>query len=264
MLFSADHSESMLYLYFHEFYREVVRLKRLIREGGVPSDNGQIDTQILEQVTPAYIQHCLLPILERQRADAAQRGGEYGATLYREAQYLMVTLADEIFLHRVNWHGKEAWRSNLLEARLFDSYIGGERLFKHLDKLLQERNPVYADLGRLYLITLSLGFQGKYRNSPDEGVLDGYRRQLFAFVAQRSADGLQEYFTLNPDKHLFPSAYAFTLKEPTNRRLPPLRFWYLLLFLVIMGLLLSSHLLWHHFTDDLSVLMNQILQERGL
>ena len=86
---------------------------------------------------------------------------------------------DEIFLHIVEWDGVEIWHNNLLETRLFDSYIAGEQVFRHLDKLLQERNPVYADLARIYLIALSLGFQGKHRNTSDTQQLDKYRQQMF-------------------------------------------------------------------------------------
>ena len=80
MLFSSERSESLLYMYFHEFYSEVVRIKQQIKSGGI--QGGDSDSKMVASVTPSYIQQQLVPILERQRADASHRGGEYGATLY--------------------------------------------------------------------------------------------------------------------------------------------------------------------------------------
>lgn len=273
MLFSADHSESLLYLYFHEFYSEVVRIKELVQNNGVvlnqensapgvpttvsqPSPN-QISPA---RVTPSYIHQQLLPILERQRADAAQRGGEYGATLYREAQYLMAALTDEIFLHSLEWDGRDAWREHLMETRLFNSYIAGEKVFRELDKLLKDNNPVYSDVARIYLIALSLGFQGKYRHLPENGDLDNYKHRLYSFITKNNAERLHEYLHHNPNKHIFPDAYSYTIKESKRQELPSLRPWGVALLLTVAGLLVASYFLWHHHIDPVQKITHQILQ----
>ncbi len=263
MLFSANYSESLLYTYFHEYYSEVVRLKQLIKAGGlvIPRQGGE-QTEASTRVTPAYIHHRLLPILERQRAEAAHRGGEYGATLYREAQYLMVALTDEIFLHRLAWDGREEWRNNLLESRLFDTYIGGERFFQNLDRLLTERNPVYADLARIYLIALSLGFQGRYRHTPQTEELERYQRELFTFITKRNPDGLYQHLHYDEDKRLFGEAYGYTIKESKTRPLPSARRWFIILGLVILGLLAISHFLWQYHTAPLFETTETIMQEK--
>lgn len=262
MLFSADHSESLLYLYFHEFYSEVARLKKRIASHGIATSSHvqQGDEDIDVRVTPAYIHQQLLPILERQRADAAQRGGEYGATLYREAQYLMAALTDEIFLHTLEWEGKEDWRSHLLETRLFSSYIAGDKVFKNLDTLLKESNPVYSDLARIYLIALSLGFKGKYRKLPEEGQLERYKHQLYSFITQNNPERLHEYLHFNPDKHLFPDTYAYTINEEKRKSLPSLFPWAAALAASLAILLVISYFLWHHHTDPLHQMTEQIFQ----
>lgn len=258
MLFSSDHNESLLYLYFHEYYSEVVHAKELIQQGSIMP--GEPGSQAVSRVSPLLLHQRFLPILERQRMDAAHRGGEYGATLYREAQYLMVALTDEIFLHIVDWDGAQEWRNNLLETRVYDSYISGEKVFNNLDRLLKDRNPVYADLARLYLIALAIGFQGRYRNTKDDTRLERYKRELFTFIAQREPDKLYEQLFYNEDKHIFPDAYAFTIKESLSKRLPSLRKWYIILAVVIAGLLLSSHFWWMYLTNELHPLTAAILQ----
>jgi type VI secretion system protein ImpK len=176
----------------------------------------------------------------------------------------MAGLVDEIFLHIVEWDDVDIWNENLLETRLFDSYIAGEQIFRNLDKLLQERNPVYADLARIYLIALSLGFQGKHRNTSDTQQLDEYRQQLFKFISQREPEGLYENLQFNEDKHIFPQAYANTITEDNAQSLPSLRPWFLAFILVLLSVLIGSNYFWHHYTDTIDLRINDILLDRSL
>lgn len=84
----------------------------------------------------------LQALLERDALEAARLGGGYGAGLYREAQYLMAALADEMFLSELEWQDRDAWQRMLLEHRLFNSSVAGERIFRRIDQVLAERDPV--------------------------------------------------------------------------------------------------------------------------
>jgi type VI secretion system protein ImpK len=264
MLFSIEQNESFLYLCFHEFYSEIVQIKECIQSGGIHLHLNENAPPIPTKITPTYIHQKLLTILERQRVESGKKGGEFGATQYQNIQYLMVGLVDEIFLHVVNWDHKEEWRNNLLETRLFNSYIAGEKIFRQLDQLLKESNPIYADVARIYLIALAIGFQGKYRNLANDGTLERYRRQLFSFITHHDADNLHDQLYFNPDKKLFPSAYVSTVKEPNTQRLPALRIWMVIFILVMIGSLLSSHFLWKNTIHDLEQTMTQIIKGKVL
>jgi len=52
---------------------------------------------------------------------------------YFEAQYVMAAFADDIFIH-LDWEGKRAWTSNLIESTLFQSHVAGELVFDKLDR----------------------------------------------------------------------------------------------------------------------------------
>ena len=104
-----------------------------------------------------------------------------------EAQYVMAALADDVFIH-LNWEGKHAWTSNLLEAALFGSHTAGEKVFEKLDRLLRDRDPADRSLAAVYLNALSLGFRGKYYGVNDHGRLRRYRNELFAFIFRQPAD----------------------------------------------------------------------------
>src|SRR5215471_15378879 len=224
----AELGNSSLLAQFREFYRYVTRLELMVRAGAwdqtataqpkaaaamravagaalssqqtstglVPGGSG---TQTDSQRMALAVRQRLLLLFEHQARDAQT----YGSEFYREAQYVMAALADEIFL-QLEWEGKDYWLSNLIETQLFQTHISGELIFQRLDRILQDRDPALKELASVYFMALSLGFRGKYRGYNDNGLLTLYRQQLYAFIFQRPAD-------LSDDKkQLFPETYLYT------------------------------------------------------
>lgn len=247
---------SYLLAQFHEFYSEVIRFKQAIRSATSIFTTEEPSQEDLEsRVTAQSINQRLLSILEQQAIEAGRRGGEYGATFYKEVQYVMAVLGDETFLN-IDWEGKEGWKSNLLEYKLFGTHVAGELFFQKLSKFLAERDPAFIEIALMYLLALSLGFQGKFRDKDDRGQIDYYRRQLFTFIFHRNPDILSE------SKLLFPEAYAYTLDEATGRKLPHVRRWIWVVVLLIVVFLILSHGLWIHLIDDLDQIIQQILSRK--
>jgi type VI secretion system protein ImpK len=179
----------------------------------------------------------LQAILEMQALEAGRRGGEYGVIYYKEAQYVMAALADEVFLH-LDWPGRLAWKDDLLETRLFGTYAAGERFFQRLDKLLSGGDRVQAELAVVYLMALALGFRGKYRGAKHDRKLLEYRKQLYYYIYQRRPD-------LADQAHrLAPHAYDGVQREASPRMLPSPARWFWLLGLAILTYLIASDLLW--------------------
>jgi type VI secretion system protein ImpK len=204
---------------FRQFYAEVLRLKEGVKANPheVDESGGRRGTD--SSLRAARVSDLLLAKLRRQEAEARRRGGEWGAEAFRDAQYAMATLADEVFLS-MPWEGRTAWASNLLEARLFGSYVGGERLFDRIDDLLQDPDPVRVHLGAVYLMVLSLGFQGRFEGRPDARErTEEYRRRLFDFVYPDTRSGIRG------DRPLFAQAYENTASEAAPERLPATRRW---------------------------------------
>src|SRR5947209_3942754 len=100
-----------------------------------PSDEIKVSTFVWQR---------LVSLFERQEAQAWRYGGTYGAEFYKEAQYVMVALADEIFLN-TQWEGQRFWVSNLLESKIFRTHVAGELFFQRLDRLLVDRDPVFPE-----------------------------------------------------------------------------------------------------------------------
>ena len=246
---------SLLLNQFHEFYGEVIRQKRIIqsaRESFSPVEVSESEEAPSENQGTHAVPLKLLSLLEEQALEAGRRGGEYGVRFYKEAQYIMAALADEIFLN-MDWEGKEAWKSNLLEFKLFGTHVAGELFFQKLDKLLTDRDPAFTEMAAVYHQALSLGFRGKFRDMDDEGKLDYYRRQLFTFIFHKNPE------LLSMERHLYPEAYAHTLVEGGSKRLPYVKRWIVVLVLLIIVFFIVSQAIWVHVTEDLWQVIHQIL-----
>lgn len=180
-----------------------------------------------------------LVALLRRVAPPGEDTGEEGrrTSPAREAQYVMAALADEVFLHALEWEGKAAWRDNLIEARLFGTYVGGERFFVKLDELLHRDDPADRDLAAIFLMALAAGFKGKYRGNNDKGAVKACRRKLHTFLVRHDPDFAER-------GELFPEAYAQTLSGGDPTMLPDARPWVILFASFLLVFLVASHVLW--------------------
>lgn len=190
----------------------------------------------------------LQTVLEMQALEAGQRGGEYGVLYYREAQYVMAALADEVFL-TLDWPGREVWRNDLLETRLFGSYNAGEQVFKRLENLLRTGDRMQAEIAVVYLMALTLGFRGRYAGGKDEGRIAEYRKQLYTYIYQRRPD------LTDPTHRLVSEPYQHTQGNVNARLLPSPSRWVWLFVAVCALYLVASHFV---FQDALAPLIDAL------
>lgn len=193
-----------------------------------------------------------LLMLFRRNAVQILRAAGKPTDNYFEAQYVMAAFADDIFIH-LDWEGRHAWTSNLLEAALFGSHVAGEKFFDRLDRLLRDRDPADRSLAAVYLNALSLGFRGKYYGVNDHGRLRRYRTELFAFIFRQPAD------LVNNGKVAFPDSYVQNLKQEKSRKLVNPRVWVAALGLVLFVYLAVSHGLWMKLTARIEQANQQIV-----
>ena len=200
-------------------------------------------------VPAAGVWQQLHTLLERQAFEAGQTGGAFAFEIYREAQYVMAALADEVFLN-LEWDGRASWP--LLESNLFQTHYAGEAVFHRLDRLLQRRDPFYLDLAAVYFMALALGFKGKYRDNDVHGRLQLYRNQLFAMIYRRNP---QLFSSTGP---LFPQTMQYTLDEGSGRRLPDRRVWLLLTAGVVAAWLGLSLVAWNSVNGPVSCTITKV------
>ncbi len=248
---TALYGDTLLVAQFREFYNEVIRLKHTVHSAAwnVRARTGEESERTAQSINSVWQR--LLTLLEQQELTASRLGGDYFFEIYKESQYIMAGLADEIFLN-LNWPGKEIWRNNLLESKLFNSHSAGDIFFQKLDKLLNARDPIYTDLAKVYLMALSLGFEGKHRGAEEADAINRYRLQLFEFIRKREPEMETETY------RLFPDAYSHTLDQAKVKLLPHPRGWIVAVIAALAAYLAVSHVLWVESVADLKLILKEI------
>jgi len=248
---------------FHSFYYEILRLKeRALRYG--ESDVQRDADESYSQTTinrVEEIQTRLKLTLEELGISYARITGGVSAALFQDAQYIMVVLADEIFLN-LAWVGAKEWRLSLLEGQIFQTQIAGELFFKKIDALFDAHNATRYELGQLYLMALSLGFRGHYRTHDTSNRVHWYQDQLYKMCCQDPT----YLFSATNTKALFPECYAHTLNESPGRGLPDLRTWGIYGLCVFLIYIFVSYIVWYRIAfemhRDLYTIFAQTVMQR--
>lgn len=201
------------------------------------SGDGAEERAAARREAAARVRTRLRSFLRDQSRELARVLGPEGGERLDRAQYVMASLADEVFVN-LQWEGRDVWGHELLETHLFGSHVAGERVFEQAEALLEEGGDEDWDLAYIYLSAISLGFLGKYRGAADDTPLQGLRRRLLAFV-MRGRTTLAD--DLDP---LFPQALEHTLVTSGGLRLPPVRTWAAVLAVVVAAYLVMAHLVW--------------------
>jgi type VI secretion system protein ImpK len=247
----TEYGDSFLVQQFREFYTEVIRLKQVAREAPQAVAAGGLEFEVNEDSKVTEIWGGLMGMLDKQQRIAIQLGGEY-MLAFEELRYVMVALADEIFLH-ADWPGRYAWNFNLLESKLYQTHVAGELFFQRAELLMASRNAVRIEQAKVYLMALSLGFQGKYRGEDGSSLLQ-YRRRLHNYIFQGSQH------LLDTSRPLFPETYEHTLKDAEVTMLPPVRKWIIRLSVVVALAWLVQHIIWRYLTYDVREIVQLILK----
>ncbi|MCA9544142.1 MAG: DotU family type IV/VI secretion system protein [Myxococcales bacterium] len=228
---AAQLSRSVLLNKMRDFYALIVRLKDDIRRQGA-------------DVSVERVQGELRSFMDDQLRALGDSPDEVGYHLFDALRYVMVALADDVFLHlRLEWPGRARWLTNTLEKQAFGTQRAGASFFDRIDELLASRDKSKEEVAAAYLIALLLGFKGRFRGQ-EEDELVSYRERLLYFV------GLGQGGGLDAAKPIFPDAYAHTITKDPTEKLPDHRKYVYLLIVVIIGYFAAAHGLWHLETDE--------------
>jgi type VI secretion system protein ImpK len=221
----------------------------------------QLETTAALTHGPSLVRERLLSFLDAQESEVARLGKGASLEYYRQAQYVMVAAADEVFV-RLPWSGARYWSSNLLETQRFGTRRAGEAIFDRIEHLLERRHPADKDLAAVYLTALAMGFQGRYAGQDDLGAIERYKQQLHELIFEKKPD------LADPFRRLLPQCYENTVAAGTGRRLRSPRMWWWAAAAVVAVWLGVSHGLWYRLTTPLYDQIEQIQQrtadfERG-
>ena len=218
-------SDNLLLECFADFYQEVARLKLAVREGNLAlylSGNRAETGDLSGAEFAAMVSLRLRNRLMAQAKTLRGAGTEAEIRAYRIAQYVMVALADELFILELDWPGGESWGNCLLERALFRTESAGRDFYLQLDRLLKSRehSALQQDLAAVFLIALQLGFKGRYRGGSHTKQLSAYRDKLLRFIGSGHHSQIRQVG--------FMQAYQYLLSDAQGQRLAPLSRWYLI------------------------------------
>jgi len=116
-------------------------------------------------------------MFERFESTARKFGIDNDKT--RLAKFALVAFLDETIISS-SWPQKEAWLSEPVQIKLFETFNAGEEFFNYLNELSQKTSVNKEVLG-VYYLCLSLGFKGKYQlQSPENlrNIIDDLNLEL--------------------------------------------------------------------------------------
>ncbi len=163
----------------------------------------------------------------------------------RDVKYVITVLADETFIN-LNWEGTEIWKLYLLEKYFFHTEIAGDKFFDMADITLNDLNN--EEMAFMYLIALSLGFKGKYRDVENsEEYLNWYKSKLYSIIHFN-----KEKLFYPGRQHLINSCYEYTCTEGTNKSLPETNYWIITIIAIFILYIIVSYIIWFNITGDVN------------
>lgn len=235
---------------FKRFYYLLLKEKAKATKIILQNDNNTTENEAVEICQ--NIQHRLHQILEQQEIDALKQVGEFATAHYREAQYLMVAMADEMFLN-LDWVGQSWWQNHLLETKIFHTQKAGELFFDRLDVLLKHQDPSKIDLWEVYLLALGLGFRGQYRDTEED--LTHYRQKLYFLITHRPSDLYH-----GGRDHLIDFPYMYNVQADHTRKLPEISLWMWSFAAIALVYCVISYAFWHSSVKDVKQALDNIIQ----
>ncbi|MEO8736393.1 MAG: DotU family type IV/VI secretion system protein [Edaphobacter sp.] len=260
---------SVLLMQFRQFASELIRLKQIVEQKYPPNSaadapigntaqaaaqplSGAVAEEIASTSMPVNsksegeaesekIRQSLLGILGQQSHRVQELGGSIGYGLYRDAEYVMAALADEIMLN-AQWSGRAHWQ--LLEEELFHSHASGDLFFRKIDRLLAGDANSSAELATIYFQALALDFRGRYRGDDPNKSIERYRRRLYSYIYRQGPEDL-------PQSPIFPKNYQIDVDAEAGRRLPSPHMWWLVLSGIVVVWLVASTLIWQQISGTM-------------
>jgi type IV/VI secretion system ImpK/VasF family protein len=229
--------------------------------GATPANSNQPPTAIHDAIARGIPVHSVRALEEIQdrlkkvlgaQAEKVAVLFQFDLAVFREAQYAMVALADEVFLG-IPWKGRIAWQNLLLEGQVFRSQSSGETIFHRIELILSKYDQTKISLARIYFFILTIGFKGKYNDFKDADVINGYKRRIYSFIFGTNASTVKYC-----KQKIMQQCYDYTFSVPGVDRLPDIRFWTKTFVAIVLAYVFASHVLWYNIAGDFYVSLDNV------
>lgn len=257
---SFNAAESAIVQGFQAFYYELLRQKEKALSlyfspetlNAEENENSKSDTSDVEGCVVS-IQKRLLSIIENT-SNTMLAKSRISPRYILDAKYIMAVLSDEIFLN-LSWEGRKFWGYTLLEKQLFQTELAGDKFFSMLDVIIMDLGN--EEMAFVYLMALSLGFRGKYRDLENsEEHINWYKERLCSLLNTKSS---KLYF---PGRsHMIESCYEHTFVENDESKLPDTSFWSWCVVAVVFVYIVVSYFVWSNITGEITDVLEKIVEQ---
>jgi type VI secretion system protein ImpK len=164
--------------------------------------------------------------------------------------YAAAALVDESLGQYFEFQGTPGSFDHEVERRLFGTGDAAITLFRQIDRHLKGGGPESGELGAVYLMVLSLGFRGPYRDTPDHPDL-AFLRNGLERIALPDRDR-----ALAGSDVLCPEAYRGLCDSSSQApSAPALAPWLAAGGMTAIGLLLAGHWIWDRLAAELQAII---------
>ncbi|MBL7999788.1 MAG: DotU family type IV/VI secretion system protein [Candidatus Kapabacteria bacterium] len=242
----TEFGESLTLQYFREIYSEVLRIKRI-------SAAHRNVVRPVSDFEPEMLKSRFETMFHNHERASTKVGG-YFLEPYSDARYAMISLVDEVLIND-DWMYRTWWQGELLEKSLNGSYEAGEEFFRRADRILSERRSVeYVETAKVYLLSLLLGFRGKYRYDGGEPLVKQYIAKLYEYIFDKPYHETSEITNLTAESDLHIAS------QDDVKYFPPSYKRYVVLLLWLGVFLLMTTALWFYLTKDIRRTLGEIRQ----
>lgn len=222
---------------FEEFHQIIFKYRKKIKESSFfsPLDH---EEQKIQKIFA--FQNEIISFIKSKSAEIFYETGKIGGDIFEEVGYIMAALSDEIFIG-LNWDGREYWKNNLIEQKMFNSHNSGEIIFDKIFRVLQDQSIEAAELAIIYFYCLALGFQGAKRSLADVAEqIQVLKAKLYYKIYYKDSKLFRE------KSFLFPKSYDSLFAEKNILFDNPVKFWKRILFGSIIFYLIVVEALWNY------------------
>lgn len=228
---------------FRNYYYQLTKqLDRLLELDELSSTEGAV----------VEIQNELLNFINTQiqKIDSVYDGID--RKLLRKGIYLQTALSDELFL-KSDWKGKEIWKQSMLEHRVFNTQHAGDQVFKDIEDIIANPFKTSKALIALYLLVLSLGFEGKMSTES----IATYKKYLHKILYPTEDDSVFINFNLP----LIPQNFNFTIEQKPVGYVPNVKTWGLICAGGLACYVLATSFYWFNIQSDIKRVSMQLKQK---
>lgn len=156
------------------------------------------DGEIPDEFSTAPLLAAVATEIERISAEVVRAHPELSAEGIREFRFALAAWADEVIIKTLPEHSRSG-RKGGVEYELFGTVNAGDRFFGCVERVLDRRGLEDMGLAAVYLIILSMGFEGRFIGGAGREELSRYQAALRALALASPTLAMHKPLETDPD-----------------------------------------------------------------